>query len=76
MCLYLLYGCLVVDGEVNVGIWYDRLILCLFCCLELLRGVLWGLIFIAISSISIHSCGIDVSGITSSSYTYFVAWNS
>ena len=60
VCLYLLCGCLVVDFEVNVGIWYDWILLCLLCCLELMGRVLWGIIFVSISSISAHSCDIDV----------------
>ena len=65
-CLYLLYGCIFVDAKVNVGIWYDWLLLCLFCCLELVRRVLWGLIFVAIRSIYIYSYDIYVSNKTTS----------
>ena len=43
--LYLFCGCIVFDVEVNFGICYDWLLLCLFCCLELVRSVLWGLVF-------------------------------
>ena len=65
-CLYLFYGCLVVDTEVNFWIWYDWLLLCIFCCLELVGGVLWGLVFIVIIIIPIHSCDIDISNRTTS----------
>ena len=60
-CLYLFCVCLMVDAEVNVGIWYNYIILCILCWLELVRRVLWGLIFVDISSIPIHSCDLDVS---------------
>ena len=51
----------MVDVEVNVVIWYDCLLLCLFYCPELVRRVLWGIYFSSVSSITIHSCDIDVS---------------
>ena len=60
-CLYLFCGRLVVDIEVKFWIWYDWLLLCLFCCLGLVRRVLWGLIFVAITRIPIHSCDIYFS---------------
>ena len=65
-CLYLFYGCLVVDTEVNFWIWYDWLFLCIFCCLELVGGVLWGLVFIVVIIIPIHSCDLDISNSTTS----------
>ena len=67
-CLYLFYGCLVVDVKVNVGIWYQWLLICLFYFLELLRKVLWGLILFAIRSIPIQSCELDASNITTSAF--------
>ena len=54
----------MVDVQANVGICYDWLLLCLFCCLELVRRVLWGLIVFDISSIPIYSCDIDISKMT------------
>ena len=62
--LYFLCGCLVLNVEANVCILYDFLLLYLLCCLELVRRVLWGLIFIATRSIPIHSCDCDVSNRT------------
>ena len=54
----------MVDVKVNVDIWYDWLLLCLFCFLERVRRFLWDLIFIAISNIPIHYCYLDVSNST------------
>ena len=62
--MYLFYGCLVAAVEANVQIWYEWTLLGLFCCVELVRRVLWSLIFVAICSIPIHSCDIYVSNRT------------
>ena len=62
--LYMFCRCLVVDAEVNVGIWYYWLLPFLFCYLELVRRFLWGLLFVDTISIPIHYCDIDVSNRT------------
>ena len=66
--MYLFCGCVAVNVEVNVSIWYDWLLLCLLYCLEIVRRVFWGLIFVAISSIPIHSCVTNVSDRTTAAF--------
>ena len=58
--LYLFFGFLVVDFEVNVGILYFWLLFWLFYFWEMVRRFLWCLDFVAIRIISIHSCYLDV----------------
>ena len=67
--LYLFCGYLAVDIEVNIGIWYYWIPLCLLCCMELMIRFLWGLVFVPIGSIPrilIQSCYLDVSNSTTS----------
>ena len=65
-CLYIFCGCILLDIQVNVEIWYDWLLLYVFCFLELIRRFLWGLVSISIRSISIHSCDLGLSNRTTS----------